>query len=536
MGAGKTTIGRRIALRLGLPFLDADVEIERAAGCTIPELFERHGEAAFRDGERRVLRRLLNGPACILSTGGGAFMDPQTRSLIKKRARSVWLRVPLPVLVRRVSGRGNRPLLAEGDPRDIMSKLMTLRHPIYAEADITVDCGDDTIETSAQRVIKALTLAEQGANPVASVPVALATHRYDVLTGPGLIARAGELLAPLLPQPRVVIITDERVQALHLPPLLASLARAGLRHDVLTVPGGEESKSLHWYGRIMEALLALRIERRTTIIGFGGGVVGDLAGFVAATALRGLPFVQIPTTLLAQVDSSVGGKTGINSQSGKNLIGAFHQPIAVLADTSALSTLSRRERVAGYAEIYKAGLIGDPTLLAWCETNAEALLNGDAQRLAEAVRYACAFKAAIVAADEREQAPQGGRALLNLGHSFAHALEAEFHYDGRLLHGEAVSIGLVMAARLSARLGLCPPTLPDRVESHLRQHDMPAGLEWFQTKLSATRLIANMRGDKKMHDGKLTFILLHAAGDAFTTRDVPEDEVRNLLLSLGCIS
>ncbi|WP_084712171.1 3-dehydroquinate synthase [Tanticharoenia sakaeratensis] len=532
MGAGKTTIGRRLAARLNLPFVDADAEIERAAGCTIPELFARHGEAAFRDGERRVLRRLLLGPRCVLSTGGGAFMDAGTRALIKERALSVWLRVSLPVLLKRVTGRQGRPLLAGRDPHEVMTSLMALRHPIYAEADLIVDCGDDSIETGAQRVLRAIQIAEP-----ARVPVDLPgerPHRYDVVIGPDLLERAGALLGPILPQKRCVIVTDERVAALHLPALLRSLGDAGIRTDVLRIPGGESSKSLAQFSETIEALLALRVERRTAVIGFGGGVVGDLAGFLAASALRGLPFVQIPTTLLSQVDSSVGGKTGINSASGKNLIGAFHQPLAVLADSDVLGTLTRRELGAGYAEILKAGLISDPALFGWCENHAGRLLDGESATLIEAVRRACAFKAQVVAADEHEQAADGGRALLNLGHSFAHALEAEFHYDGRLLHGEAVGIGLVLAAALSERLGYCPPLVSERVSAHLRSLGLMAGLDDLPHRLSAARLIEHMKGDKKMRDGRLSFVLLHGIGRAFTSRAVGSDDVLALLLEQGC--
>lgn len=530
MGAGKTTIGRRVAQRLGVPFIDADHEIERAASCTIPEIFTRHGEAAFRDGERRVISRLLQGPPCVLATGGGAYMDARTRQMIRRNAVSIWLRCALPVLVRRVAGRTGRPLLAQGDPTAILEELQIKRHPFYAEADIIVDCGDDSVETSSKRVLEALSTHRHPPR----VPVHLASHRYDVMIGPDLIARAGAHIAPVIPQKRAIVITDERVAALHLPRLMQGLAETGITARAFVIRGGEESKSLAVYAELINDILAHGIERHTTIIGFGGGVVGDLAGFIAATALRGVPFVQIPTTLLSQVDSSVGGKTGVNATSGKNLIGAFYQPQIVLADTSALSTLPHRERVAGYAEIVKAGLIDGPDLFGWCETHGAAVLAGDPAAQAEGVRRACAFKARVVQADEREQAAQGGRALLNLGHSFAHALEAWFGYDGRLLHGEAVSIGLHLATSLSVRLGFCEEHTLTRLDAHLRQNGMPAGLDWFGEPLSAGTLVSNMARDKKMRDGQLALVLIRRIGDCFTTRDVPMTTVFEFLQDEGC--
>ncbi|WP_370664298.1 3-dehydroquinate synthase [Neokomagataea thailandica] len=530
MGVGKTTIGRRLAQLLGRRFVDADAEIERAAGCSITEIFERHGEAFFRNGERRVITRLLDGAPCVLATGGGAWMNKETRSRIRQRGLSVWLRAPIPVLLKRVHGRHGRPLLATGNPHEILSNLAEQRHPVYAEADLIVDCGDETVEQGVEKLHAALTTWQ----PPEKVHVALQNHAYDVLIGKDLIERAGRWLAPLLPQKRAVIITDEHVATLHLSRLEAALAETEIRFDTLRVPQGEGSKSLSHYSDLITRVLALGIERHTTIIAFGGGVVGDLAGFIAATALRGLPFVQIPTTLLSQVDSSVGGKTGINSPSGKNLIGAFHQPISVLADSSVLATLPRRERVAGYAEILKAGLISDPELFAWCETHGARVLDGDPHIVAEAVKRACAFKAKVVAHDEREVAPQNGRALLNLGHTFGHAIEAEMGYNGRLLHGEAVSIGLHLAMRLSVRLGYAKASDLNRLNTHLQQLNMPMSIRALSNNFSATTLINNMLRDKKMKNGKIAFILLRGVGKAFTHCDVSLDQVKTLLQEDGC--
>ena len=530
MGAGKTSIGRRLALRLGLPFRDADTEIEQAAGCTIAELFARYGEPAFRDGERRVIGRLLGGPPIVLATGGGAFVDPETRATVRHLAASVWLRCSLQTLVRRTSSRSHRPLLQVGDPARVLAALMERRHPLYAEADIVVDCGEDSPEATTGRVVEAL----HAWSPPRRLAVSLAASRYEVVIGEGLIARAGALLAPVLPQKRAVVVSDETVAALHMPALLGGLDEAGFEVRTVLVPPGESSKSIACYARVTDALLEAGVERQTAVIALGGGVVGDLAGFAAATVLRGLPFVQVPTTLLAQVDSSVGGKTGINTAYGKNLLGAFHQPRLVLADIGALATLPLREMRAGYAEIAKAGLIGDAALFAWCETNAADLLAGDRALQAEAVERACAFKAAVVGDDEREEKPSDGRALLNLGHTFAHALEADYGYTGELLHGEAVAVGLGLAFLLSAKLGFCTNDDASRVIAHVQSAGLPAELGALQRRFSAEQLMAHMQRDKKMRDGQLSFVLARGIGAAFTCRDVPPEAVAAVLRDAGC--
>ena len=530
MGAGKTSIGRRLAARLGLPFHDADAEIELAAGCTIPELFNRYGEQDFRNGERRVIRRLLAGEPMVLATGGGAFMDPETRATIRADAMSAWLRCPLATLVRRVASRNNRPLLQDGDPAEILAGLMRARHPTYAEADVIVDCGDEPPDFTTTKVLDAL----HAFRPPRRLAVALAATQYDVIVGENLLARAGALLAPVLPQKRAVVVTDQTVAALHLPTLLQGLDRTGVETHHVIVPPGEASKSTQAFIGLVESLLDAAVERRTTVIALGGGVVGDLAGFAAAVTLRGLPFVQVPTTLLSQVDSSVGGKTGINTAHGKNLLGAFHQPRMVLADTGTLATLAPRELRAGYAEVAKAGLIGDAAFFTWCEHNAPALLAGDRDLQAEAVLRACAFKAAVVGDDEREEKPSDGRALLNLGHTFAHALETEVGYGGGLLHGEAVAVGLGLAFRLSARLGHCTRTDAARVAAHLEAAGLPSEPGMLNRRFSAARLIAGMRRDKKMRDGRLHFVLARGIGQAFTSADVPAEAVTDLLRDEGC--
>jgi shikimate kinase/3-dehydroquinate synthase len=530
MGAGKTSIGRRLAARLGLPFRDADTEIEAAAGCTVPELFARYGEGAFRDGERRVIRRLLSAEPLVLAFGGGAFLDPSTRAAVRDEAVSVWLRCQLPTLLRRVAGRDHRPLLQGGDRTEIMRDLMDKRYPVYAEADIIVDCGEETPDATTNKVLSAVL----GWRRPRRLSVTLSSGSYDVVIGDGLLARAGAYLAPVLAQKRAVIVTDETVAELHLATLRAGLAEAAIEASEIVVKPGEASKNLETFAGVVDGLLAARVERRTAVIALGGGVIGDLAGFAAAATLRGLPFVQMPTTLLSQVDSSVGGKTGINTAHGKNLIGAFHQPRIVLADTATLGTLPPRELRAGYAEIVKAGLIGDADFFAWCEAHGAEVVGGEREAQAEAIRRACAFKAAVVGDDEREEKPSGGRALLNLGHTFGHALEAEFGYGGGILHGEAVAIGIGLAFRLSTRLGYCPYDDAERVVAHIGTIGLPSELGMLNRRFSAAALVGHMRRDKKVQDGALKFVLTRGIGQAFTATDVPVDAVSDLLRDAGC--
>jgi 3-dehydroquinate synthase len=362
---------------------------------------------------------------------------------------------------------------------------------------------------------------------VARVTVPLGDRAYPILIGPGLLSRAGDEIAPLLRRPRVSILTEERVAAFHLRTLTASLAEAGIAAEALELPAGEGTKGWPGLERAVEWLIAREVARDDLVIAFGGGVIGDLGGFASAILRRGVGFIQIPTTLLAQVDSSVGGKTGINSKQGKNLIGAFHQPRLVLADTALLDSLAPRDFLAGYGEVVKYGLLGDADFFAWLEANGPALARGDRDARAHAVRRSCEMKAEIVARDETEQ---GDRALLNLGHTFGHALEAATGYSDRLLHGEGVAIGCQLAFDLSARLGLCAQEAPSRVAAHLEAMGMKRSLADIPGDLpEAEGLLGLMAQDKKVRDGRLAFILAHDIGAAFVSRSVDLADVRGLL-------
>ncbi|WP_395645091.1 3-dehydroquinate synthase [Terricaulis sp.] len=359
------------------------------------------------------------------------------------------------------------------------------------------------------------------------VHASLGARAYDVHIGADLIARAGALIAPFAPKRRVFVVTDQNVARLHRPALIASLDAAGLKNWTVTLPVGEAQKSFQGLELLTRHLLQAGIERSDLVIAFGGGVIGDLAGLGAGLLKRGIDFVQIPTTLLAQVDSSVGGKTAIDTPEGKNLIGLFHQPKLVLADLNVLTTLPEREVRAGYAEIVKIGLIADPQFFTWCETNASALLAGDEAARAHAIRHAVAAKAAVVAADETEQ---GDRALLNLGHTFAHALEASAGYDGALLHGEAVAVGMKLAFEVSAELGLAPAADYARVAKHLAAAGFITDLRKLPgAPYDPDQLMAIMARDKKAQDGKLALVLARGIGRAYLDRDAPADVVRELL-------
>ncbi len=551
MGTGKTSIGRRLATALGLPFVDADVEIETAAGMTIPEIFSRHGEAYFRDGERRVIARILADGQRVLATGGGAFINPITRERIAESGVSVWLKADAEVLARRVRKRANRPLLHTRDPEQTIRELSDQRDHIYALADFCLISRDgpheamvEAIMDTLERGIETLPRLQHApkdpatsATPLAGgagatsqhtiVPVELGSRRYDIFIGEGLIKEAGAHIARVAPKAACAIITDETVARHHLPALEASLDAAGIRHARIVVAAGEASKCWATFARVSDEIIAAKMERGDLVVALGGGVVGDLAGFAASVIRRGMRFVQMPTTLLAQVDSSVGGKTAINSEHGKNLVGAFHQPSLVLADTGALATLDPREFRAGYAEMAKYGLIDDAPFFAWLEKRwEEVFARGPA--LTEAIAVSCRSKAAVVARDETEQ---GDRALLNLGHTFGHAFESLTHFNtARLNHGESVAIGMGCAYRFSAKLGHCAPEDAERMERHLRAVGLPSRISdiagW---NMGAQPILDAMYQDKKVERGALTFILARGVGQTFIAKGVPAEAVLDFL-------
>ncbi len=531
MGAGKTSVGKRLAAKLGLPFVDADAEIEAGAQLTIPEIFERFGEVYFREGERRVIARLLAGGPQVLATGGGAFMNASTREAIAAHGVSIWLRPDVEVLIARVRKKSNRPLLKTQDPESTLRRILAERSPTYALADLTIESRDGphdlVVEMTLQRLAEALCGRTDAPADRRQVEVPLGARAYVIHVGAGLIDEAGPEIARIAPGAKCAVVTDANVAPLYLERVTASLARAGLAATAIICPPGESTKSYVEFARVSDALIEARIERRDVVVALGGGVIGDLAGFCAASLRRGVRLVQIPTTLLSQVDSSVGGKTGVNSPHGKNLVGAFHQPSLVLADSGALDTLSAREFRAGYAEVVKYGLIDDRKFFEELEARWREVFSGGLAR-GEAIATSCAAKARFVVADEMEQ---GDRALLNLGHTFGHAFESLTCYDSaRLVHGEGVAIGMACAFRFSRWLGLCAGQDVERVVAHLAAVGLPTRIRDIPgLEADADAILTAMRQDKKVERGRLTFVLARGIGETFIARDVDEASVRGFL-------
>jgi 3-dehydroquinate synthase len=515
MGAGKTTIGRMLARKLGKRFVDSDHEIEARTGASIPWIFEIEGEASFRRREADMIRELTGQHGIVLATGGGAVLDPANRALLAERGTVVYLRAGIGSILQRTSHDRNRPLLQTPDPRRKLEELTSQREPLYREvADLVIDTGRPNVQSMVHTILEqmaALEAARTRGGPEASMnqaerinlDVALGSRSYPIVIGRGVLDDPA-LLERHVGGGKVAIVTNTTVAPLYLERLAAPLRAHGREVVEIVLPDGEQYKNWESLNRVFDALLANKCDRKTTLVALGGGVIGDMTGFAAATYMRGVPFVQVPTTLLAQVDSSVGGKTGINHPLGKNMIGAFYQPRAVLADTATLDTLPSRELAAGLAEVIKHGAILDAQFFDWIEQNIGKLVARDPQALAHAVARSCEIKADVVRKDERES---GLRAVLNFGHTFGHAIEAGMGY-GAWLHGEAVGCGMVMAADLSHRLGYIDAAAVERVRALVKA----AGLPVAAPDLGADRWIELMEVDKKNEGGAIRFILLKPLG------------------------
>ncbi len=538
MGSGKTTVGRALAKRLNKQFIDADHEIEARTGATVSLIFEIEGEAVFRQREAEVIRDLCSRDDIVLATGGGAILLADSRRLLAQNGTVVYLRASVNSILQRTSHDKSRPLLQTADPRRRIEELSRQREPLYQQiADIVIETGRPNVQFLVQAICAQLDVlslkspghpmhldasltASESVMPVTAIgpttvtlQVELSERSYPISIGSCLLDDAA-LMAACVTAKRVAIVTNTVVAPLYLGRLHATLAAAGKEFIDIILPDGEEEKNWAGLMLIFDALLAHKCDRKTALIALGGGVVGDMTGFAAASYMRGVPFIQIPTTLLAQVDSSVGGKTGINHPLGKNMIGAFYQPQAVLADLTTLNTLPARELSAGLAEVIKYGAVIDAEFFDWLEQNIDQLVARNPTALVHAVRRCCEIKADVVRQDEREG---GLRAVLNFGHTFGHAIEAGMGY-GVWLHGEAVGCGMVMAANLSCRMGFIDAAQRDRVTALVAR----AGLPIVPPDLGLSRWIELMQVDKKSEGGQIKFILMKPLGAACITAVAPD--------------
>ena len=496
MGTGKTAVGSLLAKRMGLRFVDCDALVERRTGCTIADLFSREGEPTFRALERSLIAEVTSQPGQVIATGGGAAKDPGNLRRMRSAGTVVCLTARPDVIWQRLKrDEQHRPLLQVRNPRRRIEELLAERTPFYAQADFSVDTSDLSPAQVVRRILDAL----------GHVRVELGERGYDIAIGRGLLDEVGPAARRLIRPHMAAVITHPALARLYGERVRASLDKAGIRAATLTVPPGERSKSFAQAQRLHGLLLDSGADRASAIIALGGGVIGDLAGFVAATYMRGIPFIQVPTTLLAQVDASVGGKVAINHPRAKNLVGCFYQPRAVIADLETLRTLARRQLRSGMAEVVKHAVIRDAALFEYLERFREQVLALEPIALQHVVRRNCEIKAQVVAADERET---GLREILNFGHTVGHALESALGY--RMLHGEALSVGMVAAARLSAAIGLLPNEQARRIETLLGAIGLPV-----RAGRTAVHAVArHMAADKKARAGALRFVLLEKIGKA----------------------
>ena len=494
MGTGKTAVGQAVAERLGRWFVDMDAAIERQAGKPVSAIFAHDGEAAFRAMEAEMCRDLAGERNLVIATGGGALLPAANRQALAETGVLICLHASAEVILQRLGEADDRPLLAGPDRRARIETLLAQRADAYAALPHHIDTDGLTVEQVVEQVIR---LARRAGTAPVRIPVSYPSGGYDILLGDGVLAELGQaMLAAGLRPGRCALISQPAVAAAHAGRLAAGLRDAGFEPASVEMPDGEVHKTLGTVAGLYDALVAAGLDRRSPVIALGGGVVGDVAGFAAASFLRGVPFVQVPTSLLAMVDASVGGKTGVDLPQGKNLVGAFKQPALVAIDPETLKTLPSDEFRSGLAEVVKHGMIGDPGLF-------EVMEGREVLPLSELVARAVRVKVAVVQEDPFEQ---GRRATLNLGHTFGHAFETLSGY--RLRHGEAVSIGLAAATRLAARLALCEPALVERVERALDRLGLPVRAPGFAPE----QIMAAMGADKKRVGGRLRFVLPRAIG------------------------
>jgi 3-dehydroquinate synthase len=534
-GTGKSTVARLVAERLGWDVVDTDTLIEQQAGLSIPELFARDGEARFRQLEHEVILQAAGRERAVVATGGGAVLSVDNRRAMARGVLICLEARPVTLFRRLEHGPAGRPLLEDADPLRRLVDLKASRQSYYRLADAIIDTNDSTPDEVASAVLAALDdvhawsltrpdrLLTPGDRGVGTdgVSVDAPSHSYSAVAGWGLIDVLGPRMSQAGLSGTAFLVSDPTVMAHHGDIAQRSLREAGFAvHPFSTDASGESAKSLATVSNIYDLLVERKAERGDTVVALGGGVVGDVAGFAAATYLRGMPVVQVPTSFLAMVDASIGGKTGVDHPRGKNLVGAFHQPRLVVADASALKTLPRRLLAEGAAEAIKHALILDPDLLDDLESHAEDLLHVEPTVATDFVRRNVAIKAAVIADDERDT---GRRAILNYGHTVAHAVEAAAGYA--IGHGAADAVGMMAAARIGMRLGITPEHVAERQQRVFRRYGLPTSAPGVE----AGAVRQAMALDKKVQGGAIRWVLLKDIGDATFDNDVPDDIVRDVL-------
>jgi shikimate kinase/3-dehydroquinate synthase len=551
-GTGKSLVAKEVARGLNWDFLDTDDEIVKKTCKPIAEIFSQDGEERFRELERETIRKACQQKQTVIAIGGGAIVDPQNYGLLAKTGLIVCLEAKPETIYERLFREAAysaetevRPLLANNNPLERIRQLKASRQPYYANVDWTVHTDNLNISQVAEEVIRAWRLLcrlhphldplpsrerKSGTQPKVEDDVACVvetpTQTYPVIVGYGLLDRLGEKMKKADLSGIATVISDENVFSLYGSKVEGILKDAGFTVNSFVVPPGEETKNMDYAIKIYDFLIEHRAERDDIIIALGGGMVGDLAGFAAATFLRGMPWIQVPTSLVAMVDASIGGKVGVNHHEGKNLIGAFYQPNMVLADPQTLATLPQRELTSGWAEVIKHGVILDEKFVQFLEGNFDRLIKLEPELLARAIAHSAAIKAQVVSQDEKER--KGKRTILNYGHTIAHGLEAATKYK-HFLHGEAVAIGMVGAAKLSQRLGLLPSAVVERQQSLLQKFGLPIGF----SGLDLAEITRAMELDKKTKGKSIRWVLLQDIGKVVIRSDVPQQDVLDVLRELA---